>query len=131
MLTVHFSSILSYFRYSFFFQFNWYVHFCIDVVFFLTDLNTAIVWDSNEIPTRALNSGNYNLENVLKCSLCPFMSKYPSRMKQHLVVHTNDTPFQCDLCQKKFNRKDNMQKHRLLHFKSWLAFILNIAVKIL
>jgi len=36
-------------------------------------------------------------------------------MEAHAVIHTGDKPFQCNLCEKRFNNKANLNKHKLIH----------------
>ena len=36
-------------------------------------------------------------------------------MQEHAVIHTGDKPFQCTLCDKRFNNKANFNKHRRTH----------------
>lgn len=46
--------------------------------------------------------------------VCPFCSKVFSDRRnfyRHRMVHTNDRPFQCPLCQYRSSRKSNVQRH--------------------
>jgi len=36
-------------------------------------------------------------------------------LKVHMVIHSNDKPFQCDICSSSFNRKDKLKRHLLIH----------------
>ena len=36
-------------------------------------------------------------------------------IKRHLVTHTTDKLFKCDLCEKEFTRKGSAKKHMLVH----------------
>ena len=36
-------------------------------------------------------------------------------MQAHAVIHTGDKPFQCTICEKRFNNKANLNKHKLTH----------------
>ena len=35
-----------------------------------------------------------------------------STLKRHMVIHTSEKPFQCDLCERRFGRKDYLRGHR-------------------
>ena len=35
-----------------------------------------------------------------------------STLKRHMVIHTSEKPFQCDLCERRFGRKDHLRGHR-------------------
>lgn len=36
-------------------------------------------------------------------------------MRSHILIHTGDNPFQCDICPAAFNRKDKLKRHKLIH----------------
>ena len=33
-------------------------------------------------------------------------------LKRHMFIHTSEKPFQCDLCEERFGRKDHLKSHR-------------------
>jgi len=49
------------------------------------------------------------------CPLCTKSFKTEQYLKMHLVIHSNDKPFQCDICSSSFNRKDKLKRHLLIH----------------
>ena len=46
-------------------------------------------------------------------------------MQDHAVIHTGDKPFQCTQCDKRFNNKANLNKHRRIHTNQ-RPFVCNI-----
>ena len=32
-----------------------------------------------------------------------------------MLIHSNEKPFQCDICSHSFNRKDKLKRHLLIH----------------
>jgi len=52
-----------------------------------------------------------------ECQYCPAVFKSNTDLRRHERVHTGEKPFQCNVCQKQFNRKGNMEKHMTTHFK--------------
>ena len=51
------------------------------------------------------------------CSYCPATFKSNTDLKRHERIHTGEKPFSCKICNKQFNRKGNMEKHTLTHYK--------------
>jgi len=49
------------------------------------------------------------------CHLCPKRFKTEQYLKMHMVIHSDDKPFQCELCDSSFNRKDKLKRHLLIH----------------
>eukprot|EP00092_Neocalanus_flemingeri_P025062 GFUD01027178.1.p1 GENE.GFUD01027178.1~~GFUD01027178.1.p1 ORF type:complete len:391 (+),score=104.27 GFUD01027178.1:61-1233(+) len=56
--------------------------------------------------------GNSASLKKLKCSQCDKDFKSKQALKRHFLIHTdNPTPFGCDYCKKKFDRKYRLDKH--------------------
>ncbi|XP_055298979.1 zinc finger protein 814-like [Sitodiplosis mosellana] len=56
---------------------------------------------------------NYEHE-LVECEIC---SKRLQRvhLKGHIKLHTDEKPFQCDICHKSFKTKQNVRKHKVRH----------------
>lgn len=50
-----------------------------------------------------------------KCELCAYETPVSSRFKTHMRKHTNERPFQCDICPKNFLYKQNLENHVKTH----------------
>ncbi|KAM9826840.1 zinc finger Y-chromosomal protein-like [Neosynchiropus ocellatus] len=46
------------------------------------------------------------------CHICGKDKKCRSQLARHVIVHTGERPFACDLCSARFNRRGNLQQHR-------------------
>eukprot|EP00090_Calanus_glacialis_P028985 TRINITY_DN46478_c0_g1_i1.p1 TRINITY_DN46478_c0_g1~~TRINITY_DN46478_c0_g1_i1.p1 ORF type:complete len:728 (-),score=118.92 TRINITY_DN46478_c0_g1_i1:190-2373(-) len=52
---------------------------------------------------------------INECMECKAVFKKPSKLKQHMRVHSGIKPFECDQCDKSFARKTNLQLHKRTH----------------
>jgi uncharacterized Zn-finger protein len=52
---------------------------------------------------------------VNECPECKAVFKRPSKLAQHLLVHSGVKPYPCDECDKSFARKTNLQLHKRTH----------------
>jgi len=52
-----------------------------------------------------------------KCFHCEKVFPDNSKLKRHLMTHSDDKPFSCDVCHKKFTRRDHLTRHKKLHSK--------------
>ena len=51
-----------------------------------------------------------------KCRECQYAGKR-GHVKEHVEKHIHGFEFQCNECERTFNRKYSLRKHRQLHFK--------------
>jgi len=47
------------------------------------------------------------------CQICQKVFKSEYALRTHLKIHTGDKPYQCNHCDKTFNRKDGLKRHLL------------------
>ena len=99
----------------------------------LTDTNKWIIVDkSQKKPYRCGYPGcdkgyirkdhlkGHFLEHTGKSEFkCPYPEcagyvyfRYGSSLKRHMLMHTSERPFQCDICERRFGRKDHLRRHR-------------------
>lgn len=50
-------------------------------------------------------------EKRYKCEHCEYTTHIRSRMKNHMVVHTNEQPYTCEICDKKFSWSHTLRLH--------------------
>lgn len=59
------------------------------------------------------------LEKIYECSICGKQCKMKKDMKQHMIVHLDERPFSCDICNFKFKRQFQLTKHKsIVHLQS-------------
>ncbi|KAL4222443.1 hypothetical protein ACF0H5_018482 [Mactra antiquata] len=48
---------------------------------------------------------------------CPYCSKLmrPCRLKQHMISHTDERPFKCDVCPKTYKSRYHLNEHKAIH----------------
>nr|XP_057915672.1 zinc finger protein ZFP2-like [Doryrhamphus excisus]XP_057915673.1 zinc finger protein ZFP2-like [Doryrhamphus excisus] len=46
------------------------------------------------------------------CHICGKDKKCRSQLARHIIIHTGERPFGCDICHARFNRQGNLQQHK-------------------
>lgn len=54
---------------------------------------------------------------VHSCPYCKYSTTYSTALKRHIVVHTKEKPFVCNICFKSYTQKKSLQMHEISHLK--------------
>ena len=58
------------------------------------------------------------------CYICGKIIINTKDLKRHIMTHTGEKPFECDICNRGFSLKANMERHRKRHSNAML-FVLS------
>ncbi|XP_028288871.1 zinc finger protein 2-like [Parambassis ranga] len=61
---------------------------------------------------EVVHSNGARLPQSFICHICGKDKKCRSQLARHVIIHTGERPFTCDLCPARFNRHGNLQQHR-------------------
>lgn len=74
-------------------------------------LHTEGSYQPGEIPRRGRRK-NYK---IFECHICSRPFQHVSRWREHLMSHTGEKPYMCDMCGKFFARRTNLIRHSKVH----------------
>uniref|UniRef100_A0A3Q3MJ17 C2H2-type domain-containing protein n=1 Tax=Mastacembelus armatus TaxID=205130 RepID=A0A3Q3MJ17_9TELE len=61
---------------------------------------------------EVVHANGARLPQSFVCHICGKDKKCRSQLARHVIIHTGERPFACDLCAARFNRRGNLQQHR-------------------
>ena len=50
-------------------------------------------------------------ERPYECDVCDNAFRESAALKTHMRMHTNEKPYECDVCEKRFTRASNLKRH--------------------
>ncbi|XP_050422084.1 zinc finger protein 184-like [Adelges cooleyi] len=62
-------------------------------------------------PLVAIDTETQTAQKRFNCAHCPYATDRRDLYTRHENIHKEEKPFQCDICQKQFNRADHVKKH--------------------
>ena len=51
----------------------------------------------------------------VNCIFCPCQFVSTNELRKHILLHVNNKPFACDICNKKFTIKQALMRHKKKH----------------
>ncbi|CAJ1081589.1 zinc finger protein 436-like [Xyrichtys novacula] len=61
---------------------------------------------------EVVHANGARLPQSFICHICGKDKKCRSQLARHVIIHTGERPYACDLCPARFNRRGNLQQHR-------------------
>ena len=58
------------------------------------------------------NQSTNRMNQVLQCKFCPLKFPKLCNLKDHMRIHKDELPFDCELCGKKFTQAGNRDRHQ-------------------
>lgn len=67
--------------------------------------------------------GMLNGDGEFNCELCGYTARNWSKMKEHMIRHSEGTPFACSYCDSKYKRPADLNRHLKIKHNTCLADI--------
>ncbi|XP_042160001.1 zinc finger and BTB domain-containing protein 46 isoform X3 [Oncorhynchus tshawytscha] len=91
----------------------------------LLSLRAEMLGDDNPVLFEFMPKGGHSLSlndftvirKKFKCPYCSFSAMHQCILKRHMRSHTGERPYPCEICGKKFTRREHMKRHTLVHSK--------------
>ncbi|MEQ2231033.1 hypothetical protein ILYODFUR_035217 [Ilyodon furcidens] len=61
---------------------------------------------------EVVHANGARLPESFVCHICGKDKKCRSQLARHVIIHTGERPFVCELCPARFNRRGNLQQHQ-------------------
>lgn len=61
---------------------------------------------------EVVHANGARLPQSFVCHICGKDKKCRSQLARHVIIHTGERPYACDLCSARFNRCGNLQQHK-------------------
>ncbi|XP_057556744.1 zinc finger and BTB domain-containing protein 46 [Hippopotamus amphibius kiboko] len=91
----------------------------------LLALKADVLGDDSSLLLEYLPKGAHSLSlneftvirKKFRCPYCSFSAMHQCILKRHMRSHTGERPYPCEICGKKFTRREHMKRHTLVHSK--------------
>ncbi|XP_076840537.1 LOW QUALITY PROTEIN: zinc finger protein 64 [Brachyhypopomus gauderio] len=71
---------------------------------------------TQKTPSKKLKPALAQKRHICSFSGCTFKTQYGQKdMERHMLTHTGERPFECELCHKRFSRRDKLNLHSRSH----------------
>ncbi|XP_053527138.1 zinc finger and BTB domain-containing protein 46 isoform X2 [Artibeus jamaicensis] len=93
----------------------------------LLSLKADMLGDDSSLLLEYLPKGAHSLSlneftvirKKFKCPYCSFSAMHQCILKRHMRSHTGERPYPCEICGKKFTRREHMKRHTLVRQEAW------------